>query len=83
MNVQNQSLPRGRAQAKKGERFSPEETLRRLMEEHKRNSPEMVLIRIDDRTHIELPAAMSEQDRQERIKNYLKNSNFKPAKSLL
>lgn len=84
MNVQSKAPTRGKRQAlNKNSRISQDEALAILLEEHKQSLGDMVWIRIDDRTHIELPAAMSEADRQERIENYLKNSNFKPAKGLL
>lgn len=80
MNVQSKTTERS---TRKNERLSQEVLLKKSMEEYKKGLGDRVLVRIDDRTLIELPASMSEIDRQERIKNYLKNSNFRPIKGLL
>lgn len=80
MNVQSKTTERS---TRKNERLSQEVLLKKSMEEYKKGLGDRVLVRIDDRTLIELPASMSEIDRQERIKNYLKNSNFRPTKGLL
>ena len=53
------------------------------MEKLEKSPAEMVWIRIDDRTHIEVPADMTKEERKARIDNSLKNSKFKPIKGLL
>lgn len=65
---------------KKGERINQEQVLAQLLEDHKKNIGDVVLVRIDARTTIELPASLSAEARQERIDNYRKNMSFKPAK---
>ncbi|MBD8389297.1 hypothetical protein [Dysgonomonas sp. BGC7] len=83
MDVQSKTPSKGRGRVmKKPERISQEEMLKKILDDHKKSLGDVVWVRIDDRTHIELPANMSEADRNERIENYLKNSNFKPAKRL-
>lgn len=77
-----QSKTTGRT-SRKSERYTQEELLKKSIEDYNKRTANMVWIRIDDRTLIELPASMNELDRQERIKNYLKNSNFRPIKGLL
>lgn len=81
MNVQSKAPSRGRGRTvKKNERLTQEEQVKQLLEDHKKTLGEVVCIKIDDRTSIELPASMSTEDREKRIKNYLKNTNFKPVK---
>lgn len=83
MNELNTAPVRRRGSSmRKNERLTQDEILKKLIEDHKENQGDVVWVRIDDRTHIELPANMSEEDRKIRIKNYLKNSNFKPIKRL-
>lgn len=72
---------RGRP-VKKNERLTQDEMLKSLLKEHKESLGEVIWVRIDDRTHIELPANMSEKDRKERVENYMKHSSFKPIKGL-
>lgn len=72
---------RGRT-VKRNERLTQDEILKSLLEDHKKSQGEVVWIKIDDRTHIELPASLSEEDRKKRVKNYLEHSNFKPMKRL-
>lgn len=67
---------------KKSERLTQDEVLKNLLEDHKKTLGEVVWVKIDDRTYIELPASMSEKDRKDRIENYMKHSNFKPIKRL-
>lgn len=81
MNLQNKAPSRGRGRSiKKNERLSPEEQVKQLLSDHKKSLGEMICIKIDERTSIELPASMSISDREKRIKNYLKNTNFRPVK---
>ncbi|WP_296939386.1 hypothetical protein [uncultured Dysgonomonas sp.] len=65
---------------KKIERLTQEEILKQILDDHKKSLGKVVCIKIDERTSIEVPASMSEEDRAKRIKNYLKNSNFRPVK---
>ena len=65
---------------RKIERLTQEEILKQILDDHKKSLGEVVCIKIDERTSIEVPASMSEEDRAKLIKNYLKNSNFRPAK---
>lgn len=83
MNELNTTSARRRGRpAKRNERLTQEEILKNLLQEHKDSLGEVVWVRIDDRTHIELPANMSEEDRKERVENYMKHSSFKPIKRL-
>jgi len=80
MNVQNNISPKGKNRTmKKGERSSQEDTLRQLLDDHKNSLGEVIQIKIDNRTYIEIPANLSEEDRKDRVKNYLKNTNYKPS----
>ena len=81
MNVQNKAPSKGRGRSmRKIERLTQEEILKQILDDHKKSLGEVICIEIDERTSIEVPASMSEEDRAKRIKNYLKNSNFRPAK---
>ena len=78
MEVQNKVPARRRGSSvRKGDQLSQEEALKQLLESHKKSIGEVVWVKIDDRTHIELPANMSEKEREKRIKNYLMNVNYK------
>ena len=77
MNVQNKASTRGRRRTMKtSERLSQEEILQRVISDYKKTVGEVVWVRIDDRTHIELPANLTVDEREERIKNYLSNTNY-------
>lgn len=78
MEVQKKTPLRRGSSAKKSERLSQEEMLIQLLNDHKQSLGDMVSIRIDNRTSIEVPASLSEEDREKRVKNYLKHSNYKP-----
>ncbi|MFT4222689.1 hypothetical protein [Dysgonomonas sp.] len=78
MEVQKRTPLRRGSSMKKSERLSQEEMLIQLLNDHKQSLGDMVSIRIDSRTSIEVPANMSEEDREKRVKNYLKHSNYKP-----
>lgn len=79
MEVQKRTPQRrGSNSVRKTERLSQEEMLKQLLNDHKESLGDMVSIRIDSRTSIEVPASMSEEDRKKRVKNYLKQSNYKP-----
>lgn len=79
MEVEKRTPSKRRANSvKKVERLSPEDALKQLLEDHKKGLGEMVSIKIDSRTFIEVPASMSEEDRQKRVENFLRYSNFKP-----
>ncbi|MFV0538922.1 MAG: hypothetical protein ACK5M3_16385 [Dysgonomonas sp.] len=78
MEVQKKAPLRRGSSSKKSERLSQEEMLKQLLNDHKQSLGDMVSIRIDSRTSIEVPANMSEEDREKRVKNYLKHSNYKP-----
>ncbi len=78
---EQRALSRGRGRTvKKNERLSQEEVLNQILDDHKKNIGDVVCIKIDDRTSIELPASMSVEDREKRVENYIKNMNFKFAK---
>ncbi len=80
MGIQNKAPSRGRGNAmKKSERTTAEEALRQLLDDHKKTLGEMIQIKIDNRTYIEVPASMSEEDRKKRVKNYLQNTSYKPS----
>lgn len=81
MNVQNKAPARGRGRVvRKPERLTQEEILKQLLDDHKKSLGEVVCIKVDERTSIEVPASMSEEDRAKRVKAYLKNSTFRPVK---
>ena len=58
---------------KRTERQTPEDTLRRIIEEHKKDMGETVWLKINDRTHIEVAASLTEDERKKRVENYLEN----------
>ncbi|MDR1091557.1 MAG: hypothetical protein LBL79_10810, partial [Prevotella sp.] len=78
MEVQKRTPQRRGNSVKKAERLSQEEMLNQLLDDHKQSLGDMVSIRIDSRTSIEVPANMTEEDRKKRVNNYLKHSNYKP-----
>ncbi len=65
---------------RKSERLSSEEALTQILDAHKKSVGKTISIRIDNRTSIEVPANMSEEDRDKRVANYLKNTNYKVLK---
>ena len=74
MSVQQTTTKAGRRTAmKRSERQTPEDTLRRIIEEHKKDMGETVWLKIDDRTHIEVAASLTEDERNKRVENYLEN----------
>ena len=74
MNIENKAPARGRTRAmKKPERLTQEEALKQLLEDHKKDLGEVVQIKVNDRTYIEVPANLTDSERSERVKNYLKN----------
>lgn len=74
MSVQQTTPKAGRRTAmKRTERQTPEDTLRRIIEEHKKDMGETVWLKIDDRTHIEVAASLTEDERNKRVENYLEN----------
>ncbi len=74
MSVQQTTPKAGRRTAmKRTERQTPEDTLRRIIEEHKKDMGETVWLKIDDRTHIEVGASLTEDERNKRVENYLEN----------
>lgn len=74
MNIENKVPAKGRTRAmKKPERMTQEEALKQLLEDHKKDLGEVVQIKVNERTYIEVPANLSEKERIERVKNYLKN----------
>lgn len=80
-DMQSSSSQRGRGRSpRKSERLSQEEVVNQVLEEHKKSVGEVICIKIDARTSIELPASLSVEDRQKRVDNYIKNMNFKPGK---
>ncbi|WP_165042208.1 hypothetical protein [Dysgonomonas sp. ZJ709] len=79
MDGQNKTSSRGRkATVKNPERMTQVEAVKQLLDNHKKGLNEVVHIKIDDRTYLEVPAGLSAEDRQDRIKNYLKYTNYKP-----
>ena len=81
MNVQNKAPSRRSGNAmKKSERVKPEELLKKIVEDHKERVGDVICIRIDSRTSIELPAHLSEEKRVERVNNYIRNANLKAIK---
>lgn len=78
MEAQKRTTQKRGSSVKKTERISQEQMLKQLLDNHKQSLGDMVSIRIDSRTSIEVPANMSEEDRKKRVKNYLKHSNYKP-----
>ncbi len=74
MSVQQTTPKAGRRTAmQRTERQTPEDTLRRIIEEHKKDMGETVWLKIDDRTHIEVAASLTEDERNKRVENYLEN----------
>ncbi|MBK5722790.1 hypothetical protein JGH11_18115 [Dysgonomonas sp. Marseille-P4677] len=74
MNIENKAPARGRVRTmKKAERMTQEETLKQLLENHKKDLGDVVQIKVNERTYIEVPASLTETERRERVKNYLKN----------
>jgi len=75
MNIQPTTPYSGRRNAaKRTEKLTQENTLKKLLEEHKKSIGETIWIKIDDRTHIEVPVGMSIEEREKRVKNYIKNT---------
>lgn len=54
-----------------------ENSVQRMLDEHKKNQGEVICIRIDARTTIELSANLSEEERAKRIRDFMKNTNYK------
>ncbi len=53
--------------------------LKQLFE--KQNNKEVIWVKVDDRTYIELPANLSKEDQAVRIENYIKNAKHKLKKN--
>lgn len=53
--------------------------LKQLFE--KQNNKEIIWVKVDDRTYIELPANLSKEDQAVRIENYIKNAKHKLKKN--
>lgn len=81
MGDKNSTSSRGRARSpRKSERLSQDEVLNQVLHDHKKSVGDVVCIKIDARTSIELSANLSLEDRQKRVDNYIKNMSYKVIK---
>lgn len=62
---------------KVGERTSVIQQAESLLKDIKEKTGEVILVQINDRTAIELPAHLSQEERDARVANYLKNHKSK------
>ena len=78
MNFLNKTPSPGRGRpAKKSVEQMQENSVQRMLDEHKKSLGEIISLRIDARTTIELPAHLSEEEQAKRIKAFVKNTNYK------
>lgn len=57
----------------RSERLTVNEQVALMLEDYKKKMGEVVCVRVDDRTSIEIPACLTPAERLERIENYKKN----------
>lgn len=64
----------------RSERVRANDLVSQMLEDHKKRIGEVVCVVIDSRTSIELPASLTPEERNEHVKNYIKNMGVKPIK---
>lgn len=64
----------------RSERVRANDLVSQMLEDHKRRIGDVVCVVIDSRTSIELPASLTPEERNEHVKNYIKNVGIKPIK---
>lgn len=78
MSVLNKApLPGRRRSVRKNVQQVQENSVQRILDEHKKSLGEVMCIRIDSRTTIEIPTNLSDEERTKRIKDFMKNTNYK------
>lgn len=69
---QNSSGSRKFGEITRSERTSANQQVESLLKDIKKQAGDVVLVQITDRTTIELPAHLSQEERAARVANYLK-----------
>ena len=64
----------------RSERVRANDLVSQMLEEHKKRIGDVVCVVVDSRTSIELPASLTPEERNEHVKNYIKNMGIKPTK---
>lgn len=64
----------------RSERVKANDLVSQMLEEHKKRIGDVVCVVVDSRTSIELPASLTPEERNEHVKNYIKNMGIKPIK---
>lgn len=64
----------------RSERVRANDLVSQMLEEHKKRIGDVVCVVVDSRTSIELPASLTPEERNEHVKNYIKNMGLKQAK---
>lgn len=78
MSVLNKAPSSGRGRSvKRNVQHAQENSVQLILDEHKKSLGEVMCLRIDARTIIELPAHLSEEEQAKRIKAFMKNTNYK------
>jgi len=78
MSISNNAPSPGRGRStRRNVQQVQENSVQRMLDEHKKSLGEVISIRIDARTMIELPANLSEEQQAERIKGFMENTNYK------
>lgn len=81
MEIRKRTSQKGKEGAiNRSERVRANDLVSQMLEDHKKRIGEVVCIVIDSRTSIELPASLTQEERNEHVRNYIKNVGLKPIK---